>query len=259
MRIIAISNQKGGVGKSTLTANIAVCLAAAGFKTLVLELDEQGTSSRQLITKDNPRLGLASYINKNTSLENAIDEGRIPNLWVLAPGADLPTARAALHGSPDMFHCLEQLKTEGRKKFDIVLIDTAGQLNHFIGSALTVATHLITPVFPEAESLSGRATVLQWGDGLIRRSNPTLKYLGTPVIGLNLRRNADHRTIIEELKNDPGIKLFNTAIPFAESGIQAASNRQIPVVLYKGGNTPAAKAFVELTQELIERIEHGKN
>ena len=85
-RIISVVNQKGGSGKSTLASNLATCLAAAGFKTISIELDEQATSTRQLLATDTPKAKLAAYINKTATFDDCLEEGRIPNLWVMAPG-----------------------------------------------------------------------------------------------------------------------------------------------------------------------------
>lgn len=253
-KIIVIANKKGGSGKSTLSANLTTCLAAAGFKALAVELDEQATSTRQLVAGDAPEGHLGAYINKTKPFAECVESGRTPNLSVLAPGPDLTTVRASKHGTVDMLYCLEHLKDDVDGKYHFVIIDTACELNHFLGSALTVGTHLLTPVFPEFESISGRAMLLQWAQGLLRRNNPNLEYLGTPVIGLNLRRNADHAAILGQIQSDTEMKAFNTTIPFAESGIQTASNRGMAAVLYRGGNTPSAHAFIALTQEIVERI-----
>ena len=209
MRAVAIANGKGGVGKTTLTANLSGLLAAAGYSVLAVDLDPQGNLARDLAYTGDGGKSLALAIQHGTPLESL--RGVRTNLDVVAGGESLAdvSAVAISRGSRGgdltsaLASRLPNLTTEAGEAYDFVLIDTPPGDRVLIGMALAAADYLLIPSRSDEASIDGLAVVAERFVGA-RERNPGLQLLGVVLFGTTIRsrrlRETVRRAIAEVLE-----------------------------------------------------------
>ena len=252
MKIIAVANQKGGVGKTTTSVNLSACLAAEGVKTLLIDLDPQAnaTSALGLPTIDGhsiyePLLGLAPIAEK-------VVPTRWNHLWMIPgdlalAGAEIEVARAEDHLTR-LRSAMEQLRNDST--FDFVMLDCPPSLGILMTNALAAADELLVPLQCEYFALEGLSKIYQIVNQIREcGANPTLT-IGGILMTMFMRNNLATQ-VIAEVQNHFGDVIFKTVVPRTVRLSEAPSHGK-PINEYDPGGL-GATAYKTLATEFLER------
>lgn len=258
-KVIAIANQKGGVGKTAVASNLSVGLAMNGKKVMVIDADPQGnlTSSLGIDNADELENTLASFIEREI-MEEQIE----PEEYILhnEEGVDIMPCNIKLAGMDYMImnalsreHLLDAFVSSVRAEYDYILIDCSPSLNLVTINVLTAADSVIIPVEASYLSMAGLQQLLASIGSTKRKLNRKLQVEGIVINKVNTRTNHE-KDIIGKLREAYGsqIKVFDVMIP---ESVRAKECTAFGVSIYKhDGKGKVAKAFEELTREVLE---HG--
>ena len=252
--IIAITNQKGGVGKTTTSINLAFYLAKAGKKTLLIDFDPQGNSTSGLnLPKESIRKSIADVITESTPLKNIIRSTPFDDLFVAPALSSLATTEASLAKAPRRFTRLKSAIESLPEKptFDYIIIDCPPSLSLLTINALVAANFLILPVQTEFYALEGVTQLLESMKLVEKSANPNLKLLGV------LPTMVDPRTtlslqVLDEIKKYFGQKVFETVVP-RNVRLAEAPSHGVPIGAYDRFSK-GARAYKNLAQEVIDRV-----
>jgi chromosome partitioning protein len=252
--IIAVANQKGGVGKTTTVISLAACLAASEKRVLVVDLDPQcnATSGLGLETVEAPSLlELLAGEAENPAI---LTFETIPGLDVLTGSPDLVGVEALLGSTPDAVHALKRVLDRiqsGEEGYDYVLIDCPPSLNLLTLNALSAASDLLIPIQAEYFALEGLSSILETYEIAKSNTNPDLNLFGLLVTMFDVRTNLSQE-VENEIRKHFGDKVFKAKIPRNVRLSEAPSHGQ-PIILYDFWSR-GAKAYMELTKEILN---HG--
>lgn len=253
MQVIAIVNQKGGVGKTTTCVNLSAAFAAAGRKTLVIDLDPQGNSSTGLgVTKDKRGVGIYQLLSGSVPLQAAITKTRIKNLDVTTATVDLAAAELELVSALNREFKLKTLVIDKLTDYDYVFIDCPPSLGLLTINALTAASRIIIPMQCEFYSLEGLSQLLKTVQLVKANLNPELEIFGVLLTMFDSRNNLSNQ-VAREVKKYLGNKLFATTIP-RNVRVSEAPSHGLPVIAYDY-NCRGARAYVRLAKEMLARFQ----
>ncbi|MBN2501381.1 MAG: ParA family protein [Anaerolineales bacterium] len=251
-RVIAVANQKGGVGKTTTVINLGAALATLGYRVALVDMDSQGALTASFgydPYKVDPSTSTL-LLDRTISLTQVLRHGR-QRLMVAPANSELLSVEYKLLQESDRTMRLQQAVERSKNEFDFVIIDTPPNLGLLTVNALVAADHLLIPVKTEYLAMRGVRPLLEsvW---LIRdRINPDLKLLG--VLPTMYFPNSPHSAkIVQELKRVFKGKLMHTVIPLDEVAAVAPATRQA-VVDYKP-NSAAAVAYRRLAEEVSDDV-----
>lgn len=210
-RVIAVLNQKGGVGKTTTAMNVGAYLAKSGRQVLIVDLDPQGNATSGFGTDKNS-LDATMYdvLFGRTSAVNTIKETNISGLFILPTNAQLAAAEVDLADEPNREHKLKQALAN--LTYDFILIDCPPSLGLLSINALTAANSVLIPVQAEYYALEGLGQLLEIIQRVRSGLNPSLELLGV-VITMHDSRTSLSDQVMNEVKKHFGEKVFNTVIP----------------------------------------------
>ena len=210
-KIIAIVNQKGGVGKTTTSINIASQLAGKGKSVLLVDLDPQGNATSGLgLPKDQAPATTYEVLAGTATLVQAVQETHVAQLFVLAANSNLAGAEVELVNRSRREFALQQVLADAA--YDYVFIDCPPSLGLLTINGLTAASHVLIPVQAEYYALEGLSQLLNTVQAVRGSTNPRLELLGI-VLTMFDKRNSLSEQVQAEVSNYFGEKLFKTVIP----------------------------------------------
>ena len=251
-RIIAIANQKGGVGKTTTSINLSACLAELGKKVLVIDLDPQGnTTSGFGIDKeemDNTvyelMLGECSIRESMTQVEN------IEHLSLIPSNVNLAGAEIELLGINEKEYILKNAVDYIRDDYDFIIIDCPPSLNMLTVNAMTTADSILVPIQCEYYALEGISQLIHTIDLVQKRLNPNLKIDGVVFTMYDARTNLSS-DVVDTVKENLNATVYQTIIP-RNVRLAEAPSHGLPINLYDAKSS-GAESYRNLAKEIIER------
>lgn len=249
-RIIAIANQKGGVGKTTTSVNLSACLAFLGKKVLLIDIDPQGNASSGLgIRKGDLESCIYDVLINDEDIKSVIQQTDVENLYVVPATISLAGAEIELVSTISREVRLKKALQEIKNNFDYIIIDCPPSLGLLTINALTAADALIIPVQCEYYALEGLSQLLSTVRLVQKHLNKQLKIDGVLMTMLDARTNLGIQ-VIDEVKRYFQDKVYRSIIPRNVRLSEAPSHGK-PVILYDA-KSRGAELYLEFAREVIK-------
>jgi chromosome partitioning protein len=251
VKIIAVANQKGGVGKTTTSMNLSVCLAELGKKTLLVDLDPQANATSGLGVESSDTSAYASMIGEAALADSIVATSR-DNLWLVPANLDLAGVEVELIRAGDHLTRLRRAFEPLRQAapFDYVILDCPPSLGVLMTNALSAADEILVPLQCEYYSMEGLAKIIGVCEQLREAgANPDLQLCGI-VMTMYLRTNHANQ-VIAEIQKHYGDVIFKTVIPRTIRLAEAPSHGQA-IIQYEPGGLGSA-AYRALAKEFVAR------
>lgn len=250
-KIIAIANQKGGVGKTTTAFNLGSCLALDGKKVLLVDADPQANATSGMgVETDENTISIYDCLVDGTDGTKAVMPTQIEDMFIIPSTIDLVGAEVELMGRRDREKALSKVLEPLKSEYDYTLIDCSPSLGIITVNALTAADSVIIPVQAEYFALEGISQLLNTIRIIKSRLKPSLEIEGFLLTMYDARLRLANQ-IFEELKGHFGDMVFTTVIP-RNIKLSESPSHGMPVILYDP-ESRGAIAYGQLSKELISR------
>mgnify|MGYP000954063071 CR=1 FL=1 len=249
-KVIAIANQKGGVGKTTTAVNLSSCLAVKGKKVLIIDIDPQGNTSSGLgVDKTSIDTSIYDVIINNIPINDTFIETKIDNLLISPSNIQLAGAEVELVSVISRETRLKFAIESIRSEFDFIIIDCPPSLGLITVNALTAADTILVPIQCEYYALEGLSQLMNTVKIVQKHLNPSLKVEGVVLTMFDARTNLSIQ-VVDEVKKYFGNKVYRTIIP-RNVRLSEAPSYGLPIILYDS-KSKGAECYMELAEEVIE-------
>ena len=251
-KIIAIANQKGGVGKTTTAINLSACLAEKGKRVLSVDMDPQGNMTSGLgMEKDSVDKTIYDLIIGEANIEEVIIKGLIDNLDLIPTSIDLSAAEIELIDLENKEYILKNAIHKVKDEYDFIIIDCPPSLSMLTINAMTTASSVLVPIQCEYYALEGLSQLIHTVELVKNRLNSELEIEGVVFTMYDARTNLSLQ-VVENVKQNLNQKIYNTLIPRNIKLAEAPSHGK-PINLYDG-KSAGAEAYMLLADEVISNV-----
>ena len=254
-RVLAVSNQKGGVGKTTTAINLGTALAAIGEKVLIVDMDPQGNASTGLgVPRETRRITIYDVIVDGRSVHDAAVPTAVPGLHIIPADADMSGVEIELSQADRRSYRLRDALAgqggEGHTGYDYVLIDCPPSLNLLTLNAMAAADGVLVPLQCEFFALEGLTQLMKTIEMVRQSLNPTLEIQGL-VLTMYDRRNALSGQVAADVRSHFGDRVYDAVIP-RNVRVSEAPSFGKPVLIYDLKCT-GSQAYLKLAKEVVGR------
>ena len=250
-RIIAIANQKGGVGKTTTAINLSACLAESGKKVLAIDLDPQGNMTSGLgVDKNELDNTVYELMLDECSINESMQQTVVDNLKIIASNVKLAGAEIELLGINDKEYILKTAVDYIRDDVDLIIIDCPTSLNMLTVNAMTTADTVLVPIQCEYYALEGLSQLIHTINLVQERLNSKLEIEGVVFTMYDVRTNLSNQ-VVENVRENLDARIYETMIP-RNIRLAEAPSYGIPINMYDT-KSAGAESYRKLAKEIIER------
>lgn len=252
-RIIAVANQKGGVGKTTTTINLSACLAEQGQKVLVIDVDPQGNTTSGLgIDKNNTENTVYELMLGEASIDDCIYKSVMDDLDVIPSNVNLAGAEIDLIDIDDREYILKKIVNSLKEEYDFILLDCPPSLSMLTVNAMTAANTVLVPIQCEYYALEGLSQLIRTINLVKQKLNPELEIEGVVFTMYDARTNLSLQ-VVENVKANLKQTVYKTIIP-RNIRLAEAPSHGLPINLYDS-KSAGAESYRLLAEEVIHRGE----
>jgi len=252
-RIIAIANQKGGVGKTTTAINLSACIAEAGKRVLVVDIDPQGNTTSGLgVDKNEVKHTIYDLMIGECTAKECMIKTDVENLWLMASNVNLAAAEIELLDVKDKEYILKNELDYVEDDFDYILIDCPPSLSMLTINAMTTAKSVLVPIQCEYYALEGLSQLMYTIQLVQQRLNSNLYIQGVVFTMFDGRTNLSAQ-VVDNVKNNLHQKIYDTVIP-RNVRLAEAPSYGLPINLFDP-RSQGAEAYRALAKEIIESEE----
>jgi chromosome partitioning protein len=249
--VLAIANQKGGVGKTTTAVNLSAALAMRGRTVLLVDLDPQANASMSYLDVRSLQKSMYDVFTGQAALADIIQASPVPRLDVAPARIGLAKLEGQLVGELDAHYRLKDRLQTIKDRYEFVIIDTPPALGLITVNALVAATHLLIPVQSSYFALEGTDDLLETVERIRARPNPDLKLLGA-VITLHDKRTTLSRDVQKAITGVFGGRVFETTISKSIRLEESPAHRES--IFTFAPQSSGAYEYYKLCEEVIERV-----
>lgn len=251
-RVIAVANQKGGVGKTTTSINLAACLAEKGMKVLAVDMDPQGNMTSGFgVDKNGLEYTIYDVMCDECNVGECMLINVVPGLNLIPAGRELAGAEVELSGEPNMQYILKDILKNIRDKFDFIIIDCPPALGMLTVNSMTAADTVLVPIQCEFFALDGLSQLLYTINLIQKKLNKNLKLEGVVFTMYDSRTNLSLQ-VVENVKENLTQNIYKTIIP-RNVRLAEAPSHGLPINLYDTRST-GAESYRLLADEVITNI-----
>ena len=249
-RVIAVANQKGGVGKSTTAINLSACLAEKGKKVLAIDIDPQGNTTSGLgVDKNNVENTLYELLLGEAEAKDTIVKDVVENVDLIPSNVNLSGAEIELIGVDEKEYIMKKIIDKVRRKYDYIIMDCPPSLNMLTINALTAANSVLVPIQCEYYALEGLSQLIHTIELVKERLNKKLVMEGVVFTMYDARTNLSNQ-VVKEVKKYFEDKVYKTVIP-RNVRLSEAPSYGMPITEYDP-RSKGAKSYMKFAKEFLK-------